>query len=105
MLQDFLVIGWHALLLHDGGHHFGRALGVNLTAIGDAVLADDAHPLQVGIELESAVYEPAVAAFTLKTKDNFGIRMRLVELEPPELKSLDLHWITNQLVLCLNLHN
>lgn len=97
--QDFLVVGWHALLLHDGSHHFGRALSINLTALGDAVLADDTHPLEVGIELKPAVDESTMATLTLETEDDLRIGMLLVELEPSEEECLDLHGIANQFIL------
>lgn len=100
--QNFPVIGWDALLLHDSCHHFGRALRVNLTSVGDAILADDTHPLQVGIKLKPAIDKPTMSTLTLKAEDDLRIGMLLVEPEPSELKSFDFHGIANKFILGLD---
>lgn len=100
--QYFPVIGWNALLLHDGCHHLGRALSINLTPHRDAILADDAHPLQIGVKLESTIDESTVSAITFEAKDDFGVSMGLVEVEPSEKECLDLHGITDEFTLGLD---
>ena len=105
LLQNLVVVWRNGVLLHDGGHHLGRALGIHLAPVGFAVLADDAHPLQVGVELESPKDYPAVAALTLKAEDNPGIGVGLVEREPAEEEGLHLHGVADQLIGLFNFND
>jgi hypothetical protein len=52
--------------------------------------------LHVGVEVESAVHFSRLFALGLKGKDDFGVSIRLVEGELPELKQLHLHRIADK---------
>ncbi|CAM6004047.1 unnamed protein product [Sphagnum balticum] len=103
VFEDFAVVLRDGAGLHDGGHYLGRTLDTDRELLGETVVADYAHPLQISLELEAAVDLSRVPPFALEGKDDLGVGMGLVELEPAELKHLDLHRVTNQFLSALDL--
>jgi hypothetical protein len=58
-------------------------------------VADDAHTLQVCVELEPAVDLPLVSSLAVEPEDHVRISVRLVEDESTEEECLDFHGVTD----------
>ncbi len=95
VLEDFFVIRWDGLFLHDRCHHFRRALCIHFTSFGGTVLADHTHSLEIRIKLKPSVDDSAVASIAFEAEDDIGIGVRLVKFESSEFECLDFHGITN----------
>jgi hypothetical protein len=98
LLEDFIVVGGNELLLHNGGHYFRRTLTVDLAALRDAVSAYNTHSLQVRVELKPSEDLSIVTAVAFESKDDVRIGVGLVEVEPAELKGLDLHGVADEFI-------
>lgn len=92
------VVRRNAAFLHNFVHDLGRTFGVDIVfdLIADCHFADDAHPLHVGVEVESAVNFSRLFALGFEGEYDFGVGVGLIESELAELQQLHLHRIPDE---------
>ena len=88
LFEFCFVVRGDAAFLHNLLHDLRRPFGIYIVfdLIANWYFADDAHPLHVGVKVESAVHLSRLFALGLKGKDDFGVSIGLVEGKLPELQ-------------------
>lgn len=92
------VVRGNAAFLHDLLHDFGRPFGVDeiLHFVSNRNLADDAHPLHVGVEVKPPMHLSCLLSLGLEGENDFGVGVGLIEEELSELKQFHLHRIPDE---------
>lgn len=87
LLENFMIIIGNGWFVHDLEHNFRGSLAITeCSTSSDTVWCDDAHSLNIRVELKPPENHTFVVSFAWKWKDNVWIVLRKIKFKLTKLK-------------------